>query len=988
MEAVAMSRWTWWSGALVMLVLLLPMSASSQTISGTVTDTSGAVVPGVTVEAASPALIEQTRSVVTNEAGRYTIVNLRPGTYTVTFMLSGFTPMKHEGITLTSDFTAQVNAQLTVGNLAEVVTVGAASPVVDVQGVAKPTVYTRDMVDQLPTGRTPDAVMNTIPGVTPGFFGSQFRGTQDSLTMVDGMRATRLIGAGPSLTTASSSSNVYQEMSFSTAIDSAEMGQPGMKINLVPRDGGNQFRGSVFTNYTNDSMQTSNLNDDLRSKGLKDPPKQLKLVDFNPTFGGPIVRDRIWFQSTFQYTDTATQVLGSFFDTDPNPLRYVPSAQGGVNSSTAKNFTQRLTVQADQKDKFAGFFDWSDRNQPYFYSPLLFITPPPEATLALHSPNNPQIGVRWTRTHTSKLLFETSTLYARNYIFNDYRDAAAPWSGRYVDTPGLPPSGRTNDYAVLNLNTGSLLDLASVSDGNTSKSLEIRGTATYVTGSHSFRTGASFFSGSYHRPTAVVDNVVLRTFNGAPNSVVLTLPGNERENIDADWGVFAQDRWTHERLTVNAGLRLDLLQTSVPAQRLPASQWLGEQNYAPVDVLNYKDLSPRLGAAYDLFGNGKTAVKAALARFAAGETVNLTGSANPIRTIATTDTRAWTDSNGDGTIFNENGAVQFNELGASTNLNFGTAVPGTVFDPNVLGGWFNRGYSWETNLAVQHELLSRVGVSALYYHRILGNQRVNDNVAITPANYDGPFCVTAPSDPRLPAGGGQQICGLYDINPGSLGRVQNVNTFATNLGTGKGFNDVTTGYEFSVTARLPRGVFLQGGINLQNVVSDALRTPAVGGPTFNPCDVIDNPEVRFCRTASGYRPDLKLTGSYLLPLDVQVSAVYSGLAGPAMTATWNAPSASIAPALGRPLAAGATQTKAVQLIEPGAEYVPMRHIFDIRLAKVFRFDRYRVQGMVDLFNAFNNNSVTAVNTTFGPGWLLPTGIVSPRQVRIGAQFDF
>jgi hypothetical protein len=974
MEAMPMIRCRWWTSAVLGLVLLLPWSAASQTISGTVTDASGAVVPGVTVDASSPALIEQTRSVVTNEAGRYTIVNLRPGTYTVTFMLSGFTPAKRDGIVLTSDFNAQVNMQLAVGNVAEVVTVGASSPVVDVQGVAKPTVYTREMVDQLPTGRTPAAVMNTIPGVTPGFFGNQFRGTQDSLTLVDGMRATQMIGAGPSLTTASSSSNVYQEFSYSTSIDSAEVGQPGMRINLIPRDGGNQYRGSVFTTYTNDSMQASNLNDELRAKGLKEPPKQLKLIDFNPTFGGPIVRDRIWFQTTFQYSESENQVLGSFFDADPSPFRYVASSNPGVNSQTAYNFTQRLTVQTDQKDKFSGFFDWSHRDQPYFYSPLLFVTPPPEATLALHSPNSPQIGVRWTRTHTSRLLFETSVLHANSYIFNDYRGSVSGWSGRYVDDPGLP-TGRPEEYAILNLNNQSLLGVASVSDGNTSKSMEIRGTASYVTGSHSFKTGVSFFSGSYHRPTAVVGNVVLRQFNGGSNSAVLTLPGNERENVDADWGIFAQDRWTAHRLTVNAGLRLDLLQSSVPEQRLPASQWLPEQHYGAVDVLNYKDLSPRLGAAYDLFGNGKTALKVAVARYVAGETVNLTGSANPIRTIATTDTRSWNDQNLDGTIFNADGSVQNNELGASTNLLFGTPVPGTTFDPNVLGGWFNRGYNWETNVSAQHEIVPRVAVTALYYRRTTGNQRANDNVLISPGSYDGPFCVTGPSNPQLPGGGAEQICGLFDIQGTSLGKVKNYNTFYKDLGTGAGRKDLVTGYEFSVNTRLPRGIFLSGGVNMQDVYANA-------------CDIIDNPEIRFCETHTGYRPDVKLTGSYHLPLDVQVSGVYQGLAGPAVTASWSAPSSQIAPSLGRPLSSGATQTKTIQLIEPGTQYLSMRHLFDLRFAKIFRVDRYRFQGMLDLFNAFNNNSVTSINTTYGTSWLLPTGIVSPRQIRVSAQVDF
>ena len=241
--------------ALLLVVgLLYPVSAAAQavgtgTIAGTVRDATG-LLRGVTVEAISPALIEGSRSVTTDEAGRYSIVNLRPGTYTVTFTLVGFSTVKREGIELTSDFTATVNSQLTVGAVAETVTVQSRSPVVDVQSVGQAKVYTRDVLDALPTDRTPNAVLFTIPGTQAGSFGLfSFRGSADSLTLVDGMRMTYLVGAGPGSTSAPTNSNMYQEFSFSNNIDSAEYGQPGLRTNLVLRDGGNQFHATVFAEY-------------------------------------------------------------------------------------------------------------------------------------------------------------------------------------------------------------------------------------------------------------------------------------------------------------------------------------------------------------------------------------------------------------------------------------------------------------------------------------------------------------------------------------------------------------------------------------------------------------------------------------------------------------------------------------------------------------------------------------------------------------------
>jgi len=978
------------------IVLLLPTSVVAQTISGTVTDASGAVLPGVTVEASSPALIEQSRTVVTNDAGRFSIVNLRPGTYTVVFTLSGFRAQRREGIELTSDFTATLNAELAVGGVEEVITVAATPPVVDVEGVATPRVYTREMLDSLPTARTPAAILNTIPGTAPAFFATNFRGTSDSLTLVDGMRASNLIGAGPSLTTAPTSSSMYQEYSFSTNIDTAEVGQSGIRINLVPRDGGNELRGTFFATYTRDNWQSSNIDDALRAQGMTEPPKTLKLWDVNPSVGGPIARDRLWFQTTYQNNGSNTQVIGSFYDADPSPFAYRPDpSRPAVNETSAYSFVQRLTWQASQKDKVSGHYERQDSKTPFFSSPLLGSNPPPESTLALANPKNDQIGGRWSRSHTSRLLFETSYLWTERNIDNNYRDANEAWSAKYLEDPGVPSrTGLTaapSALAILDLATFQLIGGApSVSDSNTSKSWEIRSTATYVTGSHSLKAGFSLLRGTYHRPANVVGDVVLNYFNGNPLQIVATQPTNRRDSIDGDWAFFVQDRWTVNRLTVNAGLRMDWLMTSYPDQLLPRSLWLAEATcttnaaFCGADVLNWKDLSPRLGFAYDLFGNGRTAIKAAYSRFVAGETVNLTGAVNPSLAISTTDTRTWTDSNFDRTIFNPNGTLQTNEIGPSRNPAFGSPVRTTNYDPDVLRGWFKRGYSWETNVSVQHELVPRVGLTALYYRRVQGNVRVTDNRAITPSDFTGPFCVTVPStialpsDNRLPSGiVGQPVCGLYDV---SVARApQNFVTFADSLGVDR--DDVVTGYELSVNARLPRGAFLSGGVNFNNQYLNFQTTPAGLA-----CDFIDSPEVRFCETNSSYRPDVKLNGAYMLPYDVQIAATYRALSGPQLLASWAATNAFIAPALGRPLTSGASKT--IALMEPGTEFDPMRHIFDMRFSKIFSVSRYRFQVMTDFFNIFNTNAVSTINTQFGPSLHRPTAVEAPRQFRLSGQFDF
>src|SRR6185295_15001987 len=255
-----------------MCIALLPLVASAQTssIAGTVKDTSGAVLPGVTVEASSPALIEKVRSAVTDGNGQYKIEALRPGTYSVTFTLPGFSVVKRENVELTSDFTANINADLKVGTLEETITVSAESPVVDVQNITTRTVMTRDVLDSIPTGRNIQAVGIMIPGTAISLGGGgalsrdvggsgnlqqsplQYRGSPDTVQTIEGLRLNNLCAQG-------AYSGVYwndgsfQEISYVTGADSAEMGQGGMRVNMVPRDGGNTFRGTFTGNYATSS---------------------------------------------------------------------------------------------------------------------------------------------------------------------------------------------------------------------------------------------------------------------------------------------------------------------------------------------------------------------------------------------------------------------------------------------------------------------------------------------------------------------------------------------------------------------------------------------------------------------------------------------------------------------------------------------------------------------------------------------------------------
>src|SRR5688572_17819525 len=270
-------------------VLAMPLSAFAQaSIAGVVRDTSGAVLPGVTVEASSPALIEKVRTVVTDGGGQFRIIDLRPGTYAITFQLSGFNSVKREGIELAGSFTAAVNVELGVGELTETITVSGSSPIVDVQGVTQQRVITADVIAALPSGRAAASLAVLVPGIVAKVRGANpmdvggtgalqniymtIHGSSylDQRMAVDGAQLRNLIGEGNATNFAPDMGST-QEMTVEYGAGSVEQFTGGVRINFIPREGGNAFKGSFFATGLNSSFQSNNVTDDLKARGLGDP---------------------------------------------------------------------------------------------------------------------------------------------------------------------------------------------------------------------------------------------------------------------------------------------------------------------------------------------------------------------------------------------------------------------------------------------------------------------------------------------------------------------------------------------------------------------------------------------------------------------------------------------------------------------------------------------------------------------------------------------
>jgi hypothetical protein len=965
--------------------------ARAQAIAGTVRDATGAVMPGVTVEASSPALIERVRSVTTDGAGQYKIVDLTSGSYVVTFTLPGFATVKREGIELTTDFTANISAEMRVGELEETVTVSGQSPLVDVQSTSAQRVVTRAVMDSLPTGHNIQAQAALIPGITTTGGATSggrdvggntmlqqptptFHGSTQSMQLWDGFWLSNVQGSGTGGATSFYVNDAAaQELSYTTGADSIDVPINGIAINMIPKSGGNEYHGLVFGDYTHTPWSASNLSPKLQATGLSNVSQVYLISDFNPGFGGPIKKNKLWFFAAYRYQALDMSIVNSYYDADPRQWIYTPdTSRPGHDDGSIPNYSGRLTFQASTKDKISGWFTAQYKQRNHF---SLITGIVPDALAHQVTPYAHATTITWQRTQTSKLLLEAG--FAAGHTL--YEELYQPQNAGLVAYNDLSSGLCYNNYCP-----GHSEHYGHMED--------YKASATYVTGSHAAKLGLYIGHGVTNLPIQYIGDATLNFSNGSPVSAVLRIPIDPWDQYFPDLGIYAQDRWTLRRATMTLGLRYDGLSEATQDSTLPASRWNPSQSFTGRDVVHWQDVSPRIGLAYDLFGDGKTALKTNIARYVNADNANTANTNDPQRTIGISDTRTWTDLNVDHTIYNADGSIQMEELGPSTNKNFGKVVPSTATqDPATLNGWSRRGYSWEYQAAVQRQVGSRTALTADYYYRWLGNQTTVQNTLVTAASYNGPFCVTAPVSSQLPNGGGYPVCGLYDLNPAFNGQVQSNTTFASNFG---GITDHYMGFDLIANTRFGRGGFVQGGFNQQRRVYDTCNAPILSGTTTSQ---VGSPEAVFCHQVFPFRPDVKALASYNFKWDIALSGTYQISTGPNVTATWNAPNSVVSQALGRNLAAcpasgACNATKSLQLIAPGTVWGDYLNQLDLRLSKLFRAGRYRFRGDLNVYNLFNNDYASTVNTTFSTAannqFLRPTAVVQGRLFKIGGQIDF
>jgi len=953
------------------LLLLAPAAALAQSaIAGVVKDTTGAVLPGVTVEAGSPALIEGTRTATTDDSGLFRIIDLRPGTYTVTFTLAGFNAVRRQGVELPSDFTATINADLRVGAIEETVTVTGASPIVDVKSATQQQVLSRDLLDALPTGRNIWALGSTLTGISlsapdvGGTAGMQqtymaVHGSdrRDNVIQVDGMSVNGIEGDGAIQNYFND--GMFQEMSYQTSALTADVQASGVRLNMIPKDGGNTFKGSLFISRTPGAWQSDNFTNELRQKGLQAPNRVEKIHDFNPGFGGPIKKNHLWFFTSFRRWGVDQTVTDSFYNLDPTHRTYVPAnglngreLKPTVDDNIIKSGVVRLTWQIAQKHKFAGYMDRIVKFRGH-ECPALYA----EEACGIRSPKRYfTLQGKYTATLSSRLLLEGG------FSENDET---------YSTNEAQPSVGKT-DIPRFDRGTG---EAWSAPQGpyyfRVPDRYSYSGALSYVTGTHALKTGVQLSQGGNRHQRSLQNGVDLiqeyRTVNGVRTPVsVLTYNTSQgsQENIRYDLGLYVQDSWTLNRLTVNPGVRIEFFNTYIPQEVSPAGRFVPVREYGPIyNLPNWKDVAPRLGGVYDLQGDGKTAVKVHAGKYMrAFSTVGFAQVYNPLR--QETDRRIWSDPNRDD-------IAQDGEIGAVNTPFNTTGALNRVADPDI-----KRPYQWEYSLGIQREVATGISVSANWVRRDFSRLFWTDNVLTT---FDDYTVVQIPN-PVNPS----ETIPIYNLNRAKLGLVSQVDK---NSDKNKRWY---TGYDFGFTARVGRGNIYGG--------------TSIGRQLTANCDVDDPNSLRFCDQRDLNMPFLtqfKVSASYPLPLGVQVSGNWQGYPGqPGGTARQDAtydpaisrvidPSLNVNYVVDRTVVPSLVQSSVtVPLIKPGTKYLDRWNQIDVRLAKKFQFRNLNFQGQLDIFNVLNASSILTTNETYGTSLDRPTSILQGRLLAVGAQLNF
>jgi hypothetical protein len=958
-------------------------------IVGKVTDTSDAVLPGVSITATGPTLLQPVTT-VSSDTGTYRLSKLPIGTYTVKFELAGFTIIVREDVRLTSGFTAQVNANLAVSALQETVQVSGESPVVDTKKTGSTATFSREVLEAIPTSRDPWVMMEQTPSIVmdrANVGGSQSgqqsgfvvrgSGTTNNVWSLDGVNVTDMSATGA--TTMYFNFDNFEEMQFNIGGNDVTIATGGMGVNLVTKSGSDRFRGTGRYFLTDNKLQDDNVNDALRNQGASAGNPIQTNTETGIEAGGPIFKGKLWGWGSIGRSDVKVGVNG-FFKKDAGcpttaaEAKTVPTdtLRGCLQTDQTllKQYTFKVTGSTFKNNRAEWFSDYADKSRNARDASALR---PPETVVV-------QSGPVWTHKILDRQIFSDRWLGEVQYAFVgggfalDFPDPSTQFGvQRYFDEV-------TQEYR--RSFSQSLFDRPLyLIDAKSSYFLPGK-----LGGDHSFKFGYSFRHAPVSSYSHIGGYIEDRFRSGVANNARL-YRDSSTEYVQNTQSFYVQDEYQTGRFVARLGLRMDrysdkALASSVEANPiipdlLPAVQFQGVTS-----GVVWNNFSPRLGLNYDVFGTGKTVAGLTYSRYYGQPTVgDFSSTLNPLGTVYLQ--YPWSDLNGDQ-------LVTRNELNLTVNPtisgNYNPAAPGSPTTINSIDSNLKNETTDEFVIGLQHELFPGIALSANYIWRKYDNFRWTTREGITSDTY-APVTET-PAGPCYVAVSTQGPCPQITYYVPTV----NIGGLKQTLTNRPDYNRSYNGFELSVTKRYSKRWFGNASFAYNSAIDhyDSLR--AVTSTATDPTNLDKLNGYQWASESSGSGVSnvwvnskwvARATAGYTLPWDVSVSGFLNGHQGYIM------PYAYIT---GNRLYNGVNTGAgtATVLLQPfGESRLPNFWQLDMKVERPIQLNRIKLRPQATFFNLTNSNVVLARQRSVGSAsYDQVLQILGPRVVQVGLRVDF